>query len=164
MAKKPTKQPDTTPIKQEPIKMSTFEDILNTPVNAVEKPKPRPAGTYYGIVAKSPEIKKIGKNETLAAVFEIKLVRPGDDVDQDSLQEAGGIGERPLRVTQFLTKDALWRLVDFFKALGMDTESGDSISELLPQTMGRQALFKIRHRPSQDGTELYEEFDSAAAL
>lgn len=144
--------------------MSTFEDILNTPVSSVEKPKPRPVGTYVGIIAKPPTIEKVGKNETLAAKFEAKLVSPGPDVDADALRESGGIGERPVRFNMFLTKDALWRLKEFLGALGLDTEGSESIGQLLPQTVGRQAYFKIKHRPSQDGTELYEELDSTAAL
>lgn len=144
--------------------MSTFEDILNTPVSAVEKPKPRPVGTYVGVVVKAPEITKVGKNETLAAKFEVKLTAPGPDVDTDALREMGGIGDRPLRFNQFLTKDALWRLKEFLSALGLDTEGTASIGELLPQTVGRQAYYKIKHRPSQDGSELYEEMESVAAL
>lgn len=143
--------------------MTNFTDILNTPVNEIEKPKPRPAGTYIGVVTKNPEITKVGQKETMAAIFYVKFIAPGPDIDASSLAEAGGLGDRELRITQFLTKEALWRLKEFFVALGLDADSG-TVGELLPQTVGRQAHFKIKHRPSQDGTQLYEEFDSAAAL
>jgi len=142
---------------------ANFADILNTRVEDIEKPKPRPVGTYIGVVTSQPELKEIGQKNTLAAIFEVKLIAPGADIDMQALNEAGGIGDRPLRVTQFLTKDALWRLKEYFKALGLDAESG-SVGELLPQTVGRQAVYKIKHRPSQDGTVLYEEVDSYAAL
>lgn len=140
-----------------------FEDILNTPMSDVEKPKPRPVGTYVGVVTKAPEIKKIGQKETLAAIFEIKLLQPGADVAIDQLQEAGGIGERTVRLTQFLTADALWRLKSFLEALGIQ-DDGRPIGAYLPETVGRQALYKIKHRPSPDGATLFEEIDSVAAL
>jgi hypothetical protein len=141
----------------------SFTDILSTPMNAVEKPKPRPVGTYIGMVTAPPQITKIGKNETDAAIFKVKLLRPGPDVDTDALQEAGGIGDRELRVTQFLTKDSLYRVKDFLSALGVDVEAM-TLGEALGSSANRQAMFKIKHRPSPDGTELYEEFESAAAL
>ena len=144
--------------------MSTFEDVLNTPMNAVEKPKPRPVGTYLGVVQGQPKIEKIGQKETLAAIFEVKLLSPGPDVDTESLAEAGGIGERNLRVTQFLTKDALWRTKEFLTALGIDVDTPAPVGQLIAQATNCRAYFKIRHRPSQDGKELYEEFVSAAAL
>jgi hypothetical protein len=148
----------------EPPKMSAnFTDILNTPMSDIAKPKPRPVGTYVGVVTKAPEIKKIGQKETLAAIFDVKVISPGPDIDASELAAAGGIGERHLRVTQFLTEDALWRLKNFLLALGLE-DDGSSIGKLLAETPGRQALFKIKHRPSQDGSELYEEVDSVAAL
>ncbi len=142
--------------------MSNFADILSTPMSAVEKPKPRPVGSYIGVVVGQPKIEKIGQKETLAAIFTIKLLAPGPDIDTTQLAEAGGIGERTVRLTQFLTQDALWRTKAFLTALGL--EDTGTVGELLMQTTGRQALFKIRHRPSQDGAELYEEVDSVAAL
>ena len=141
----------------------SFESILNTPMSDIAKPKPRPVGTYIGVVTKAPEIKKIGPKETLAAIFDVKVISPGPDIDASELAAAGGIGERHLRVTQFLTEDALWRLKNFLLALGLE-DDGSSIGKLLAETPGRQALFKIKHRPSQDGSELYEEVDSVAAL
>lgn len=141
---------------------ANFQDVLNTPMSSVEKPKPRPVGTYHGIVVGQPDIKKIGQKETLAAIFEVKLLSPGPDVDAEALAEAGGIGERTVRVTQFLTKDALWRLKEFLLALGIE-ESNEPIGALLAQTPNRRALFKIKHRPSQDGSSLYEEVDSVLA-
>jgi len=149
----------------EPPKMSAnFTDILNTPMGNIEKPKPRPVGTYIGVVTKAPEIKKIGQKETLAAIFDVKVISPGPDIDASELAAAGGIGERHLRVTQFLTEDALWRLKNFLLALGIEDDARSTIGQLLSQVPGRQAMFKIKHRPSQDGSELYEEVDSVAAL
>jgi len=142
--------------------MSSFQDILSTPMSAVERPKPRPVGSYVGVVVGQPEIKKIGQKETLAAIFTIKLLAPGPDIDASQLADAGGIGERTVRLTQFLTQDALWRTKQFLEALGL--EDTGTVGELLMQTTGRQALFKIKHRPSADGTDLYEEVDSVAAL
>jgi hypothetical protein len=167
VAKKPKEPTHTEPThntKPTETKMSgNFESILSKPMSAVERPKPRPVGTYIGMVTAPPKIEKIGKNQTLAAIFEVKLLSPGPDIDASALQEAGGMGTRALRVTQFLTEDALYRTKEFLNALGVDVDSM-SVGEALSQAASRQALFKIKHRPSQDGTELYEEFDGAAAL
>jgi len=141
----------------------SFADILNTPMNEVEKPKPRPVGSYIGVIQGAHKIEKIGKNETQAAIFTVKLIAPGPDVDPGELAAAGGIGERTVRVTQFLTKDALWRLKEFLLALGIEEGRG-SMAEAMAQTPNRQALFKIKHRPSPDGMTLFEEVDSVAAL
>ncbi len=143
--------------------MTNFSDILNTKTDDIERPKPLPVGTYLGIVSGAPEIAPIGQKATLAAKYQIKLLAPQEDVDRDALSEMGGIGERSVSLTLFLTADAAWRAKEFLENCGIDT-SGKTLGETLTEAPGRQIYVKLKHRPSPDGTQLYTEIQSTAKV
>ena len=143
--------------------MSSFQDILNTKTDDIERPKPLPVGTYLGIVSGPPEIAPIGQKNTLAAKYSIKLLAPQDDVDRDALSEMGGIGDRTVGLTLFLTQDAAWRAKEFLENCGIDT-AGKTLGESLTEAPGRQVYVKLKHRPSPDGTQLYSEIQSTAKV
>lgn len=140
-----------------------FSDVLNKKLDTIEKPKPLPVGTYIGVINGAPEIKPRGQNNTLSAEFKIKILQADEDVDQDALQERGGIKEAELRHTLWLTEDAAWRAKQFVEFCGVDPD-GITLGEALSQCMGCQLRLKIIHRPSQDGTELYANIDKIAAV
>jgi len=143
--------------------MSNFADILNKQNDDIERPKPLPVGTYLGIVSGPPEIGPIGQKQTLAAKYSIKLLAPQADVDQSALMEMGGIGERSVTHTLFLTADAAWRAKEFLEHCGVET-SGKTLGESLAEAPGRQVMVKLKHRPSPDGTQLYTEIAATAQV
>ena len=75
--------------------MANFTDILNKPAETVEKPKPRPVGTYLCIVDgphKQRDVKGKDGTEYPVVGFTFKTMQAQEDVDQAALAEAGGVG------------------------------------------------------------------------
>lgn len=152
--------------------MANFQDILNKPASAIEPPKPIPPGTYLGIVDGQPEFAKIGKNQTDCVNFKVKLVQAQEDVSQDDLQTAltradgvaKSLGDIKLTVRQFLTEDSVWRLKQFLvDHLGIE-DDGKSLGQMIPETMGKQVLLTIGHRPSEDGTQVFTDVKGTAKV
>lgn len=145
---------------------NTFQDILNTRVDDVEKPKPLPVGTYLCMINGAPTIGPIGEKQTLAAKFQLKPLQAQGDIDQQALSEAVGtksLGDRVINHTLFLTGDALWRTKEFLQHAGVHTE-GRTIGESLSDVVNRQLMVKIKHRPAPDGSQIFAEVGSTAAV
>lgn len=131
--------------------MADFQSILNKPAASVEKPKPRPPGTYLCIVAgphKQREVK--GKDGTEFPVVDINLktVQADKDVDMAQLAEAGGVGNT-IQNTFFLLSadgtDNSWRLLDFLEhTLGIE-KSGKSLAQMLAEIPGKECYATIKH-------------------
>ena len=137
--------------------MASFADALNRKADDVEKPKPLPVGTYLCTVAGPAEMKEIGQNSTPAAIFQFKVISPEGDVDMEALSNAGGAQGKTLRQTFFLTEDALYRLKDFLVDVCGIEPNGRSLGEMLPDAVNRMFKATVKHRPSQDGTQIYAE-------
>jgi len=137
--------------------MSNFADILSKKVDQIEKPKPLPVGTYLCLIDGAGEYVKLGANQTDAIKIKVKVLQAGEDVDDEALIEAGGVSEKTLFVTLFLTEDAAWRSKKFLvETLGIDGD-GKSLGELFTEIPGKTFRGVIGHRPSKDGTEIYAE-------
>jgi hypothetical protein len=141
--------------------MSNFTSILSKPMSEIEKPKPLPIGSYLCIVDGVPELTQIGQKQTDAAVFKLKVLQPLEDVDTEQLAEAGGVSNKTLRLTLFLTEDSLHRAKKLLNE-HMGIEEDKTLQEALMEAQGRQVVANVSHRPSQDGTELYAEVKSTA--
>lgn len=141
-----------------------FQSILNKPATAVERPKPLPVGTYLGMIMGLPEFNKVGQKETDVADFQIRILQPQPDVDLVAFAEAkGNRDELKQRARFFITDDALFRLKEFLEHLGIDP-AGKSLSEMINEAPGKQVMVSLKHRPSQDGTQIYAEIDRTAAV
>lgn len=123
--------------------MANLSHLLGKKTGDVEKPKPFPIGHYlwnitaYGIVESS-------KKKTPGIEFQVKMVEPMDDVDEDDLGLVKNPHERQKRLTFWLTEDSLWRLKDFLIALGVNDDD-KTLEELLPETVGEQFIAGIVH-------------------
>lgn len=139
-----------------------FSDVLDMPASEVERPKPLPVGTYLFAVTGPHEDKTVGKNNTRVAEFKARPVSAMDDVDRESLADYGFPTEKTVRLSFFLTEDAIYRLKDFYvDVLGKDSE-GKTIRQMLSELPGSTFLGIIQHRPSEDGKQFYAEFKSFA--
>lgn len=138
--------------------MTSFTDILNKPSADIKPPKPLPIGTYLALVDGTAEIKKIGKEQTDAAVMKFKFVQPQPDVDQQAMLEVlegKALSEVPFSVNWWLTDKAAYRLNEFLvNALGME-QGTKSLGELLSDSPGKQVYITLSHRPSDDGKTMY---------
>ena len=139
--------------------MTSFSDALNRKADEIEKPKPLPVGTYVCTIPGPPEMKELGQQQTPAAIYQVRVVSPGPDVDSEALMAMGGVQNKTLRLTFFLTEDALYRFRDFLvETLGIES-NGRALGEMMPDSVNRMFNATIKHRPSPDGTQLYAEID-----
>ena len=134
--------------------MSTpsFAPILDRPASEIERPKPIPAGTYTALVKGLPEFGESSQKKTPYARFTFELIAAGDDIDQEALEEMGGIGGKTLRNDYYLTEDALWRIKQFAEDCGVDPE-GLTVGQMLEYANGAQVQVVVRHEPARDGSD-----------
>lgn len=134
----------------------TFESILDTPADAVERPKPLPAGTYDCIVKGLPEYGESSQKKTPFARFTLAVQAVGDDVDPDDLEAIGGIADKTIKSTYYTTPDALFRLTDFLDHCGIDLE-GKTVRQGIDETPNCAVRIVVTHRASDDGQQVFAE-------
>lgn len=139
-----------------------FSKILAKQAKDIEKPKPLPLGTYLCNNPQLPKFIGVGKNETPCAEFGLVVLAPQDDVDPTALQEFGEVRGKSIRHRMFLTENTEHRTKEELKnAFGAD-ENG-TLGQMFSETINRQVYVTIKHRPSEDGTEMFHEVEKLAA-
>lgn len=143
--------------------MPNFTDVLSKPMSDIEKPKPYPVGTYLAMVQGQPEVKEIGNDTKYEVIdFTMTIMQPQADVDTEALAAANYRQGRRMRHRMFATEENLWRIKQFLgDHLGIDV-GGGTLRQAMAEAPGRQCLVTLRHRPSQDGTQIYDEIASTA--
>lgn len=126
--------------------MTSFTDILNKPAEQIEKPKQRPPGTYLCVVNGPHKQKEVNDKPVVTLAY--KAMQAQDDVDQEALAAAGGVGNT---FTQdfFLTtndgNDNSWGLVNTLENhLGID-KTGKTLAQMLAEAPGKQVLVNVAH-------------------
>lgn len=144
--------------------MPSFQEILDRPVTAVERPKALPAGTYLCLIEGQPVFAQIGKNKTDVVNFTLKVLQVvGDAPSPAEIEEFGGVAGRNINARFFGTEAAAWRLDKFlFEDLGIPL--GISKKQAFMQTMGKQVIATVQHRPSEDGQQMYAEIKETAKV
>jgi hypothetical protein len=128
--------------------MSSFQDILNTPMEEIKPPKPLPPGEYLAIIDGQPEVTQRGKNNNHCVVFPLRLVQALDSSPAFQQQvhdalEGKQISDVKLSNTLWLTNDAAYRLKNFLSDhLGIVARTP---SEALSQAPGKQLIVSIGH-------------------
>jgi hypothetical protein len=135
---------------------ATFESILDTPADEVERPVPMPTGTYDCIVQGLYEEGKSSKKGTPFVKFTYAFQAAGEDVDEDELAEKGGVVGKTIGDTYYTTPDALFRLTDALENMGIDL-NGKSVRQALSETPNCDVRVLIGHRSSEDGTQIFAE-------
>jgi hypothetical protein len=118
-----------------------FRSLLSTPVESAERPKPRPAGTYTGIIERF-QFDKSKQKLTPFVRFTVAAVSPGDGIDQQALQEAGPIDKWKPHRDYYLTNDALYRLRELIESCGINP-SGRTFNETIPELKGKPVVMQI---------------------
>ena len=144
--------------------MADFMNILSKPADAIEKPKPTPAGTYTCVCVGLFELKDLKTKNGVAKKlhFKLKPLAAGPDVDQQQLIEAGGLGgyfpefQVYLGVTEDDADKNMHRAKEFAENCGVAT-SGLSVRAMLEAVQNQQVQVQIGHRPSDDGSMMYAE-------
>ena len=143
-------------------KTPNFQDILDDAPTEIVRPKPLPEGTYRWVVG-APRYDKSAKKSTPFVEFILKAISCEDDIDEEALEEAGGLDGKQMKATFYLTEDAVWRLDEFHEACGIDLEEEVSRRIRNDQVLNAQVLGRVRHRASEDGTQTFGELRSFAA-
>ena len=134
---------------------ASFSSILDRAPSEIEKPKPAPQGSYTTVLVGQPRFDKSAKKQTDFVEFQHKLLSAQDDVDEDELKALGGIKDKVMKNTFYLTEGATWRLKEFLEHCGIDMDEVESLREAVEQTPGKQVGVFVNHEASQDGTSVF---------
>jgi len=139
-----------------------FGALLDKPASDVERPKPLPQGSYHCIVKGLPRFDKYSKKFTEFVEFTLQPTAAGEDVDEEDLAAMGGIANKTIRATYYITEDALWRLKDFLSHCGIEEDG--SLRNMIDQTPNCEVIAFIKHRASEDGQSVFAELAKTAPV
>lgn len=132
--------------------MSTFEEILSMPSHEVKRPPPMPPGVYLCSVQSSREGESTNK-KTPYIEYTLKPLQPYKDVDEDELEQSGGLENRTLRATFYVNEgEQPWRLRKFLDDCGLEgggKKSPIPMFERARSAVGCQVLAYVHHEPSR---------------
>lgn len=133
----------------------SFKELLKRDAGSVERPKPLPGGDY-SFVIKSYEFGQSAKKKTDQIEFKVKPLA-AIDVDEEVLAQMENWRDKEMRLTFYITSEALYRLTEFQEHCGLET-SGRTIEELIPEMVNCSFGGRIEHSPSQrDPSIIYAE-------
>lgn len=141
-----------------------FTSILDEAPTEINRPKPLPAGTYECVVQGQPRYDKSSKKQTDFVEFTLRPVAAGDDVDEDELNEAGGIDGKTIRATYYLTEDAVYRLDEFHSHCGIDISEPASRRARNEECVNASIIAVVKHRSSEDGQRIFMELARTAPV
>lgn len=146
--------------------MTSFAELAQVQVGNVEKPKPLPEGHYQAVIT-GPAKEHKAKSGNLALRFPFKLVAPGDDVDADSLEAAGGLPtDKEYFLDFWMSPDARWRFTEFGKAIGAVNDSMNLVEAAEAVSgSGTPFLLQAKQQASQNNPEaIFTTFDNPTAI
>lgn len=126
-----------------------FSSLLSADITSVERPKPKPVGTYRLRVIKVPDPVESRDKGTPGMQFTFAYVEALADVDPDLLAEVD-LTKGTLRDTFWLTDDALYRFREFLEKIGLDVET-KTFKEIIPETPNQEVYAYISQQPSRSG-------------
>lgn len=139
-----------------------FADLANVKVGEVEAPKPIPEGHYTAQIT-GPMTQHKAKSGNVAMRFPFKLVAPGDDVDADALEAAGGLPDKEFNLDFWMSPDARFRFTDFGKAMGATDDL--NLLELAEWLVAEGKPFTIEAKQEtsdRDPNKTFTRFDNPA--
>lgn len=134
-------------------------DILDRPSADAKPPKTMPAGNYLCRVQGLPRFDKSSKKQTPFVEFLLVPTSAMDDVDETELAESGGLADKTIKATFYLTDNSEYRLSEFLTACGIAEEDDDgekfSHRQRIEETPNTEVIVTMIHEPSADGTRMY---------
>lgn len=143
--------------------MPDFSSLLSKPAGEAKKPPVLDAGDYPGVI-KGYEPGESQQKKTPYVQFNIGLTGWPDGADPQ-LREDGtpiDLSTKSLNRKMYLTPDALWRLDEMLKSLGVDM-AGRSYEDILPETIGMSIVAEILQRMNQQTNDLFNEVNGIKA-
>jgi hypothetical protein len=124
-----------------------FASLLGkTVTEEAKRPPSLPAGTYHGIIQKW-EPGESQQKKTPYVRMHVQLLSAGEDVPADQL-EGIDFSKKQLRRDYFLTEDAMFRLHEFLKAVGIEFV-GKPLGEALQEVIGKQVIADVAAKMNQ---------------
>jgi hypothetical protein len=138
-----------------------FKTLLSKPAGEAKKPPTLPAETYPGVI-KSYELGDNNKNKTPYVRFHTQLVGWPDSVDDQELRKAVDLTKRQLRKDYYLTDEALWRLDEFLRSMGLEP-SGRTYEEVLPEAVNKPVNVEVQQYMNQQTNEVGNQIGNLTA-
>lgn len=139
-----------------------FTDILSKPVHSVEKPKPKPPGTYLGSIVGQPEQRTVTTKDGDKPVisFKVKLLQAQADVDQEKLSEVDTVTSWPPMSHDIWVEGEQGQynlrrfLADVLKIDPGSSKDGKTLGQMCAEAPGKQLLVTVVNKPymSKEGT------------
>ena len=136
-----------------------FASILDEAPTEIDRPKPIPTGTYLCRVQGTLTYDKSSKKGTPFVQFTLKPISAEEDVDEEDLAEMGGLDNKTLRLTFYLTEDAVYRLDEFHEHCGIDLSEERSRKMRNDDVIGQSFRGFVKQKPSKDGTRMYSNIE-----
>lgn len=144
-----------------------FGELLSVQVESVVRPPVFPPGHYLSTIL-SHKLDTSSVKGTPYCEFEVKLISPQEDVDEDLFEAAGGQEaldkKNAVNYKFYLTPDAFYRLREFLDDGLKLNVSGRNFDELLPEAENCQFLAKIILTPQKKEGEFWMNIDDYAAV
>jgi len=132
-----------------------FASILDEAPTEINRPKPLPVGTYVCVVQGQPVYDKSNKKGTPFVEFTLRPIHAEEDVDADDLAAMGGLENKTIKATFYLTEDAVFRLDEFHQHCGIDLDEPASRKVRNDSVVNAQVRAVIKHEMSQDASQTF---------
>lgn len=123
-----------------------FKDLLQKPMDEIERPKPIPAGNY-ALRTGNYEFGESAQKKTPYVRYALNIVGPGPDIDPSDL-EGVDLRKKKLRFDFYITPDSEYRIKNFAKTCGINT-SGRSLGDILPELRNQDVTGRVSMEPSE---------------
>ena len=127
-----------------------FNSILDTNADEIKAKPPLPTGSYHCRIVKMEPVKS-SKKGTDGIEFTLQPFEAQENVDAEMLAEAGGLKDRTLRTTFYVTADSASILKDFLVSkVGLEG-TGRTMRQLLAESINQTVGVIVTHGLTKDG-------------
>jgi hypothetical protein len=132
--------------------MANLSYILDRPATDFNFPPPMPAGSYHCVVVGLPELIESSEKKTPGYRFTLKPIAALDDVDQEELNDTGGLNGKTITHTAWISQDpkkqetTVAMLRDFLEKCGISAE-GKSVMGMIDEVPNAEVIAFIKHTP-----------------
>jgi hypothetical protein len=130
-----------------------FRTLTSAPADAWKKPKPLPAGTYYGIIAGREYKTAQNDKQTPYVQLDLKVSEAGPDVDASDL-EGIELDKKQLRFSFYLSPDAGYRLIEFASSIGISVD-GKNTGEIVEELLKQEVMLDVVLKPDRKSPDIF---------
>lgn len=129
-----------------------FNSILDTKADDIKSKPPLPIGSYKARISKLEPVKSSQK-KTDGIEFTLIPLEALEDVDQEMLKDAGGLKDRTMRTSFWITPDSAIMLKEFLvNHVGLEG-TGRTMRQLLGEALNQEVGIIVTHGTTKDGRQ-----------